>query len=163
MNRTIVKLDALPDPDRPRTQHQHFLSALSLFRLVLSAVNGIIVRRLRLKLRGAGIYHFIGSDNAVFITFFPDLFPGKPGKPCDHVIREFHSLCLPQRFRRKGFALLLEPVLHLRQDRNLIDKPFIHHSDFVDRIVIDSLTDSLRDQEYPLIIHLFHPFLQIFF
>jgi len=54
MNTAIVELNALPDPIGSAAQNHH-LAALVGFRLVLTFVGGIQVRRERLELGTAGI------------------------------------------------------------------------------------------------------------
>ena len=66
MHGAVIKLDSLSDPDRSGSENQHLLFIRGLNRLVLPVKAGVVIRRKRLKLGGAGINHLEGGDDAVF-------------------------------------------------------------------------------------------------
>ena len=169
MNGTVVELDSLPDSDGAASQHQHLLradgsvgtelAASGFLRLVFSAVYGVIIRRARLELRGAGIHHLISGCDAVFQAQIFDLPLRHSGQAADHVVRELQTLRLAQKLRRE--RALLQLLFHLHQNGDFIDEPLVHHRDFIDRLIIQSLAQGFRNDPDPLVVHFFQAFLQI--
>ena len=73
MDRTIIKLNSLADPDRTGPQHKHFLFAGCLYRLVLTAKTGIVIGCAGCKLTCTGVHHFKGRRNAIVQTHPSDV------------------------------------------------------------------------------------------
>ena len=65
MHAGIVKFDPLTDPYRARAKHQHLLF-IRHHRLIFLFIGGIEIGHIALKLGGAGVYHLIDRDYAVF-------------------------------------------------------------------------------------------------
>ena len=149
---TKVKLDALSDADRPRSEDQNLLAVMSRQRLVFSAVHRIIIRRSRGELRRAGVYHLIGSGNSAGFTHCLYICFGQfPVQLCDQVIRELHTFRLAQKVL--GELLCFQRVLHLHQNGNFINKPLVNHGDLVDLPIGNIAADRLCNSPDPHIIH----------
>ena len=169
MDGAVVEFDSLSDTDGAASQHQHLLradgsvgtelAASGFLRLVFSAVYGVIIRRARLELRGAGIHHLISGCDAVFQAQIFDLPLRHSGQVADHVVRELQTLRLAQKLRRE--RALLQLLFHLHQNGDFIDEPLVHHGDLVDRLIIQPFAQGFRNDPDPLIVHFFQAFLQI--
>ncbi len=60
----VVELDALPDAVRPAAEDDDFLFP-ALAPLIFVAVGGVVIRRVGLELRRAGVHEAVGGDDAV--------------------------------------------------------------------------------------------------
>ena len=69
----VVELDALADAVRAASQDEDLLPA-RVARLVFIPVRGIKVRRVCLKLRGAGVHQAVAGHDALFAAFLADAF-----------------------------------------------------------------------------------------
>ena len=147
----IVKLDALTDTNGAGTKNENLLLSAGALCLALSAVNGVIVRGVRLELCRAGIYHLVDRANVVVVAKRCDLCFLLAGESRDDVIRELHTLCFLQKRGRQLFSL--EGMLHLRQDCDLINKPKVDLGDLVNLFFRNALAQCLRNDPDSLVIH----------
>ena len=155
-----VKLDTLSDTDRAGTKNQYLFAVMSALCLIFSAIYGIIVRCGRSKLGGAGIYHLISSGDTPVHTHLLDLLGSLTCQISDHVIREFHTFGFTQQILCQLFAL--EILLHFHQNGDLVDEPQINAGDLMDRLVGDTLANSLGDSPDTHIIYDFQLLCQFF-
>ena len=163
VNRTVVKFDALADADRTGAENQNLPALRHSFRgfvHVISVINRIEVRRLRLELRGTGIYHFVSGGNAAGIASLRDFFFGNAGITSDHVVRKLESLCLRKQFVRQ--LPLAELFFHTDQCVDSVDKPLVDHRDFMDRRFGNSFSQSFRNDPDPLVVHNCQPNKELF-
>ena len=92
---TIIKLNSLPDANRTGTEYQHLFLRMGLYNFRLGTKHGIVIGRARRKLSRAGIYHLKCRNNTVIITHFFNFFFCSARQSCNHLVREFDSLCFP--------------------------------------------------------------------
>ena len=130
---TEVELDSLSDTDRAGAKYQNFLSVMGLNRFVLTAVHGIIIRCSGSKLCRTGIYHLVGSGNIILSAQGFDLILRLSGEICDHIVRELKTFRFTQQIL--GQFLCLQRLLHLYQDRDLVNKPYVDLCDGMDLFV----------------------------
>ena len=97
MNRTEVKFDSLTDTNRTGTKNQNFLSFTVSDCFIFAAVYRIIIGSFCCKFCCTGIYHLICCGNSPFFSQCFDFFCCFSCQRCDHMIREFDSLCFPQK------------------------------------------------------------------
>ena len=82
------------------------------------------------------------------------------GQGCDHIIRKFHALGFPQELFRQ--RLLFQSLLHLRQMRDLVQKPGVNLRRLVDAFPGKSTPKCLRDDPDPLVIDILKLFMKLF-
>ena len=148
MDRGIVKLNALPNADRPRTEHDHTRFARVVFlqkrlRFVLFA--GIVrveIRRLRLKLCRTGIDHSIARIK-VFLNWLPT-------DPREHAVGIAKLFSFPIRIF--GQSAGNERLLEFDQMLKLCQKPDIDHRDRVDFVHLDATLERFKDHKQPLVV-----------
>ena len=69
-------------------------------------------------------------------------------------------MCIRDRFRsERAFG---KSLFHFHDNGYLINKPMIHHGDFMDRVIIDSLTDGFGYHIDSLVIHFLQTLFQFF-
>ena len=73
VNRRIIKFDALPNANGAGAQHHNFF-AVGYDRFILLLVSGVEVRHIAVKLRSAGVNHFINREDAFFFAQQENLF-----------------------------------------------------------------------------------------
>ena len=156
----VIELDALSDSYRAGAQDQDLFQGLCFHRFIFPAVNGIVIRCAGCKFRGAGIHHFIGSDDAVVIAHLLDFGFRQAGEAADYIVREFNALRFAQQLYRE--RLHLKGLFHFHKYGYFIDEPVIHHGDFMNRIIVDALANGFGNDINSLIIHFFQAFLQFF-
>ncbi len=151
VDRTEIKLNSLADSDWSGTEYENLLSVSAGNRLILTAVNGVEVRSLRGKFRGAGINHFVcGGNSRLFAHLLNFCFGNRSVQLRDQVIRELHPLCLTQGLHVQPAAL--QGVLHLYESGNLVDKPDINLCNGVNAVIRYAPPYCLRDSPDPHII-----------
>ena len=96
--RAIVKLDTLSDSDRVRNRVPLIFLRSWLSSTSFSPSNSCIIRRFGSKFCCAGIYHLKRCGDTILIAKVLDLLFCFSCPTCDHVIREFHTLCLFEKF-----------------------------------------------------------------
>ena len=148
---TEVELDTLSDADRAGAQDKHFFLITSAVRLILSAVYGIVIRSRGSELSGAGIYHLIRCGDVPLAAQFFDLIFFSSGQARDDIIRELDALRLAQQIFRQ--LLLTQRLLHLHEDRQLVDKPDIDLRDLMDLLVGNALADRFGNTPDPHIVY----------
>ena len=89
-----------------------------------------------------------------------DLLLRLSGQRCDHTVREFHALGFPQQVFRQ--RLLFQRLLHLRQMRDLVQKPGINLRRLVDAFPRKSTPKCLRDDPDSLVIDILKLFMKLF-
>ena len=67
MYRCIIEFNTLPDSDRTRTQHNHFI-VIRRNTFVFVFVSSVEIRRFRFELGSTGIHHFVSGHDAVFFS-----------------------------------------------------------------------------------------------
>ena len=160
MHGAIVEFDTLADTDRAGTQNENLFARIRFHGFIFPAVYGIIVRGARFKFCGAGIHHFIRGNDTVVITLLLNLFRRDSGKTADNRIRKFDPFRFSEKFRsERAFG---KSLFHFHDNGYLINKPMIHHGDFMDRVIIDSLTDGFGYHIDSLVIHFFQTLFQFF-
>ena len=154
MYRAEVKLNTLTNTDRTGTKYQDFFlirCCCSFVLCLLITVYGIIIWCLCCKLCCTGINHLISCFNSPFLTECFYLCLGLSGKVCNDIIREFHTFC----FQKKLFCklLALQCLLHLYQDRNLINKPPVNLGNIMQLFLRHISADSLCNLPDSAVIH----------
>ena len=149
MHGAVVEFHALADADRTAAQHDDLLLVRDP-HLVLLGVGGVIVRRCRFKLGGAGIHHLIGGDDAGGLTLLPDFLPGLAGQGRDGHIGKAALFSQPQQSCVQRSLLNFLFQLHNLDD--LYQEPFVNHGLLMDLIYGAALAEIFSDGEEPFII-----------
>ena len=160
VNRAIVKLDSLSDPNGAGAKNQHLFWRIGLYRLILASVYGIVIGSVCLKFRSAGIHHLVGGHDPIVIAELLNLLLAFSGKSSNHAVRKLDPLCLLKQLHgKRPFA---QRLLHLHQNSKLVYKPIVNTCYLVYGVVIHARSKSLRNHEDSLIVHLFQALLQLF-
>jgi len=93
MNCAVVELYSLADPNGPRAQDENLLAAGG-DQFTLHVICGIVVGRLGCKLRGAGVHHLVGGNDAGRDAHVCDLLPAFSRQPGYLLIGEARALGL---------------------------------------------------------------------
>ena len=123
---------------------------MCLFRLILAAEYGIVVRCGRLELRRTGIYHLVCCHDTVSVAHIVDLCP----RSCRSVLAitlSGNSIRFASFNSSTVSGSLFRRLLHLNQDCQLIDEPLInlgnivnHHHKSIPRRSASAITQILR-------------------
>ena len=141
MDTAKIKLNSLPYSDRPRAKNQNLLFACCLFYLIDTSKTRIIVRSFCCKLCCTGIHHFISWCNFELSAHIFDFFCACPWKLCNHMVWKLQSFCLSQQFF--GQRLIFQSLLHLYQNSQLVNKPPVNHSIFMNHFIRNPSAQSL--------------------
>ncbi len=131
MHAAVVEFDSLSDPVRPSTENNDLL-LLAPPGLVFIPVGRVVVGRVRLELRGAGVDQPVGRQDAHPLALLPHgvlrLAPGPRNLP----VRKAQALGLAQievcqdaPFVRNFLQVHQEPAVNLGRLEDLFDAPVV--------------------------------------
>ena len=73
MDAAVVELDALPNPVRSAPENHHLLCVGGAHFIVAAIISGIIIRRIGLELRRAGVHQLVDRFDAARLADATDL------------------------------------------------------------------------------------------
>ena len=97
VNRAEVKFDSLADTNRAGTEDKHLFAVIRERSLILASKAGIVVRRLRGKLRRTRIHHLKCGYDSVVLTHLVNVLFRNSCQPRDDIVRELNSLGFSQQ------------------------------------------------------------------
>ena len=156
MDRSIVKLNSLPDTDGAGTKYNHLfliagIALQKLRSLILLVIGGIEIGGLGGKLRRAGVHHLIdrieGGCNLL------------AGQTADNLVGEAQLFGPPVGL--KGVVSLGKLLFHTDQIVELCQEPAIHLGHLMDVGGIYPFAQRLTDDKQPLIVALVQSFPQL--
>jgi len=95
----VIELDALADAVGSAAENHHLLGRVALHLVIAAVVRGIIIRRVGLELRGAGVHQPVAGDDAEFFSFGAHGILGRAGEMGDLPVGKPERLGLGQHFR----------------------------------------------------------------
>ena len=125
LDRAVVELDPLPDPDRPGADDEggRTRDRRRLGRRAGGGVGRVEVRRLGRELRGAGVDHRVAGAQAEGQPGGPDLVGGRAGQPGQLAVAEAGALGRGEerrpRRRRSGRRCRAPVAAHLGLERDV--------------------------------------------
>jgi len=144
----VVELDALPDADRPRAEHE-YLPLVADDRLVLVLVGRVEVGDVALELARAGVDHLVDREQSEFSAEFVDVgLPDAP-EPRDELVREAHALGLPEVFCVPG--MFPKHLLVLDDRADAVDEQEVDPGCARDDAGVGAAPKQLRDREHAVV------------
>ena len=123
MDGAVVKLDSLPDADRPTADHDRGF-ALQRQGLVFLFIGRIEIGRGGVKLRRACVHHLVDGPNVPFLPQLVHLFRQPIRQRADLRIGESGALHVAQQAGCQ--RLRQQPVLHRDDGVELVQEPWIN-------------------------------------
>ena len=145
MHCRVIKLHALPDPDRSRAKDDDLLP-FGDDGLILFFIGRIKIRHVTLKLAGTGIDHLVYGTYAISPAKLPDLLFTGAGQLGNIRVRKAHSFGFPQQIYIKDTAIRTDVRVPLRQESCCLARRCFHSTFFEVFFKFDDLADLIQEK-----------------